>query len=105
MEEDKSDKAVSKIVLDKQSFQFKAAYSAYSKTWNEELSEEDKVKLNDMLLNLSEGHTTYPVFYRELNSFRGEYQTRLERTFIKGQRKRDWRRSEASRARRARHKR
>jgi hypothetical protein len=107
MEEEKAkDESVSKLIIDEPSdFRFHAAYTAYSKAWDNASSEEDKVKLNEIMHSLSEGKTSYTVFYGELSHFREEFTEYRGRTRIRGQRKRDWRRSEAKKMRSSRHKR
>lgn len=106
MEEEKaSSKPILKINFDKPTnFQLQAAYTAYSKAWDDISSETAKTKLNEIMTTLFQGKNTYSSFYFELNQFRKDY-PKYERKRITGQRKRDWRRSLQKKIRGERHRR
>lgn len=107
-EESKSQpkKEVEKLKIDKPSdFRFQAAFLAYSKTWDKIASEEEKTRLNEITLSLSEGEITYSDFYKRLDQFRrpGSKHYAYSRERIETQRKRDWRKKQTKNMRNARH--
>jgi hypothetical protein len=80
------------------------AYLAYSETWDKTTSEEEKMKLNEITLSLSEGEISYSDFYKELDHFRrhGSKHYAYSRERIETQRKRDWRKKQTKNMRNAR---
>ena len=95
--------SVQKLQLDNLSdFKFHVAYMAYSKAWDENMSEGSRTEINQFISSLSSGKANYDEFYANLSQFRKQVEFRRER--IQGQRKRDWRRSEKKESRNARHK-
>ncbi len=84
-------------------FRYHAAYLAYSKAWDDNSSDEAKVKLNELLSSLKGDDVSYESFYAGLGQFRSERTEFQSRTRIKVQRKKEWRRSEERSARNARH--
>ncbi len=108
MKQEKSQgERVSKLMVDKPSdFVFHAAYMAYSKTWDDTPSEEDRAKLNEIMLSFSKGKGDQPSFYSELSQFRRGFNSGFRvSSKIRSERKRDWRKREQKRARMSRHKR
>ena len=95
-----------KLMIDRPSdFRFHAAYLAYSETWDKTTSEEEKMKLNEITLSLSEGEISYSNFYERLDQFRrpGSKHYAYSRERIETQRKRDWRKTQTKNMRNARH--
>jgi len=108
MEKEKTQgEGVSKLMIDKPSdFVFHAAYMAYSKTWDETPSEEDRTKLNEIMLSFSEGKGDQSSFYGQLSQFRKDFNSDFRaRSRIRSERKSDWRKREQKRARMSRHRR
>ncbi len=85
-------------------FKFHAAFMAYSKAWDDSSSEEARMKLNELVSSLEDDDASYEMFYASLGQFRKERSEYQSRARFKGQRKMEWRRSEAKSARNARHK-
>jgi len=106
-ESDATEKAVTKLVIDKASdFRFHAAYSVYSDAWDRNPSTDARTKLNEIITSLSTNVIDYSDFYQQINQYRaglafgygsgGRIQT---------QRKKDFRRGEEKKARNSRHRR
>jgi len=93
----------SKLLIDKPSdFLFHAAYMAYSKTWDENASEEARTKLNRIMLSFSDSGSSF--FYSQLNEFRVDVNPDFHgRSMIRSQKKRAWRKEEQKKARMSRH--
>jgi len=85
-------------------FRFHAAFMAYSKAWDDNSSEETRTKLNELVSSLEEDDASYEMFYASLGQFRKDRTEYQSRARFKGQRKMEWRKSEAKSARNARHK-
>jgi len=101
-----NEEEVTKLMIDRPSdFRFHAAYLAYSETWDKTTSEEEKMKLNEITLSLSEGEISYSEFYKGLDHFRrpGSKHYAYSRKRIETQRKRDWRKKQTKNMRNARH--
>jgi len=101
-----SNEEVIKLMIDRPSdFRFHAAYLAYCETWDKTTSEEEKMKLNEITLSLSEGKISYSNFYERLDQFRrpGSKHYAYSRERIETQRKRDWRKKQTKKMRNARH--
>jgi len=98
-----SGEKVPKLMIDKPSdFLFHAAYTAYSKAWDENLSEDARTKLNSIMLSFSVGGSS--SFYSQLDEFRAGANSDFRgRSMIRSQRKRAWRREEQKKARMSRH--
>ena len=92
-----------KLMIDKPSdFLFHAAYTAYSKTWDENASEDARTKLNSIMLSFSADDSS--SFYSQLDEFRVDANPDFRgRSMIRSQRKRAWRKEEEKKARRSRH--
>jgi hypothetical protein len=85
-------------------FRFHAAYTAYSKAWDENSSEETRAKLNELISSLKGDDASYEMFYGSLGQFRKDRVEYQSRSRVRVQRKMEWRKSEARNARNARHK-
>ena len=102
MEQEKENsEAVDKLEVDRPlDFKYHAAFMAYSRTWDENPSEESRSKLNDIMRSLSGDDSSYSNFYASLSQFRRDSDPDFSgRERIKTQSKREWRRSEAKAAR------
>jgi len=96
-----------KLLIDNPSdFQFHAAYLAYSNTYDKATNPETKKQLNQNIRALQQNQTDYPTFYKNISQYRTEEgsQHNYGRTFVKTQRKRDWRRKTQRHERIERHK-
>jgi len=105
-----NDTAVPKLLIDRPSdFKFHAAYLIYSQAWDENLSQEVRMKLNEIMASLSKGEIDYQSFYKGVNQYRVEFNPEHYsggmRARIETQRKRDWRKREAKDARNSRYRR
>ena len=90
------DERCDKLLIDDPSdFKFHAAYMAYSETFDRMVDTENKRSLNENILALRENKIEYSMFYINIDQFRsiGSGIGSSGRTFIKTQKKRDWRRS------------
>jgi len=108
-EESKSNESASpeKLLIDNPSdFQFHAAYVTYSGIFDKTTNSETKKQLNDSIKALQENQIDYPTFYRNISQYRTEEgsQYGYGRSFIKTQKKREWRRKEQRHDRIERHK-
>ena len=101
-----SEEEARKLMIDRPSdFRFHVAYLAYSKTWDNAASQEVKTKLNEIILSLSKEEISFSSFYKELDQFRrpDSKHYAYPRKRIETQRKRDWRKKRARKARNARY--
>ena len=108
-EESKSSESVSpeKLLIDNpSSFQFHAAFLAYSDSFDRTSNPEGKKRLNECIMALQQGQMDYSAFYRNISQFRSEdsFQHNYSRAVIKTQRKREWRRKTQKHERIERHK-
>jgi len=106
--ENKEPESLEKLPIDNPSdFQFHAAYLTYSTIYDKATIPETKKKLNENIKALQENRIDYPTFYRNINQYRTEEGSQFDysRTFIKGQKKKEWRRAEQKHDRIGRHKR
>ena len=85
-------------------FRFHRAYLAYADSWEENNSDEARIKLNDLIDSLSNNKIGYHTFYAQLDHFRRRVEYR-SRALIQGERKREWQQKEAKRSRSGRHRR
>ena len=94
-----------KLSIDNPSdFQFHAAYLAYSEAFDKTKDFETQMQLNQSIEALKQNQVDYQTFYANISKFRGSgSQNRYDRTLIKTQRKRDWRRSSQRQQRNKRH--
>jgi hypothetical protein len=96
-----------KLLIDNPSnFQFHAAYLTYSNTYDKTSNVETKKQLNENIRALQQNQIDYPTFYRNINQYRTEESSQYNygRTFIKTQKKREWRRKMQKHERIERHK-
>jgi hypothetical protein len=106
--ENKEPESLEKLPIDNPSdFQFHAAYLTYSTIYDKATIPETKKKLNENIKALQENRIDYPTFYRNISQYRTEEGSQFDysRTFIKGQKKKEWRRAEQKHDRIGRHKR
>ncbi len=97
---------VTKLTFENSDFKFLAAYEAYSKVFDDSSEEEVRLKLNELVSQLSTDEISYSRFYSQMGEFREESNGReFRRTRIKGSRKFAYRRKEQERDRIKRHKR
>ena len=103
MEEEK----VSKVVFNQTAdFKFAAAYETYSQSFDNVDDNEERLRLNNIISQLSNNEISYSQFYREINQYREESQGReFRRAQIKGQRKFAYRRDQQEKDRIKRHRR
>jgi hypothetical protein len=104
---DKEKVSLEKLLIDNPSdFRFHAAYLTYSDIFDKATSPETKGQLNQSLVALQQNEIDHQTFYENINRFRGGEgsQFRFERSFIKTQKKREWRRSAQKQERISRHK-
>lgn len=91
---DKESTPPEKLLIDKPSdFQFHAAYLAYSEVFDKTSSIEVKKALNESITALQQNQIDYATFYSNISQHRAMTgsQNRYDRTFIKTQRKKEWR--------------
>jgi hypothetical protein len=96
-----------KLLIDNLSnFQFHAAYLTYSNIFDKATNLETKKQLNQNILALQQNQIDYSTFYRNISQYRTEEGSQHDygRTFLKTQRKRDWRRKTQRHERIERHK-
>ena len=96
-----------KLLIDNPSdFRFHAAYVAYSDIYDKITSSEIRRQLNQNIMALQQNKIDYSTFYKNINQYRtGEvFQQRYGVTFVKTQRKREWRSEMQKRERNKRHK-
>ncbi len=102
-----NEEEATKLMIDRPAdFKFHAAYMAYSKTWDNTTSKEEKNELNEITSALSNGTIGYPDFYKRLDQIRrpGSKHYAYSRERIETQRKRAWRKRQTKDMRNARHK-
>jgi len=96
-----------KLLIDNPSnFQFHAAYVAYAELYDKVIEPEAKKELNQNIEALRKNQIDYPTYYRNIDQYRagtssGQYHSQ---SFVKTQRKRQWRRATQKRERIQRHK-
>lgn len=102
-----NEEEATKLMIDRPSdFKFHVAYMAYSKTWDNTTSNEEKMELNEITSALSNGEISYTDFYKRLDQIRrpGSRHYAYSRERIETQRKRAWRKRQTKDMRNARHK-
>jgi hypothetical protein len=89
---------------DPSDFQFHAAFLAYSKAFENVTDPEIREQLNHNITALQQNQIDYPTFYKNVSQHREfSNQPSGSRTYIKTQRKREWRRKTRRRERNKRH--
>jgi len=99
--------SLEKLLIDNPSdFRFHAAYIAYSDIYDKTTNPEARKQLNQNITALQQNKIDYSTFYKNINQYRAEegFQNRYGRTFVKTQRKREWRSEMQKRERNKRHK-
>jgi len=103
---DSATTAMEKLFIDNPSdFQFHAAYLAYSEAFDRTTNTEIKKQLNQNIIALQQSQIDYATFYRNIAQYRTVEGTqhRFGRTFMRTQKKSDWRRETQKRERNKRH--
>ena len=107
MEQEKqvSQEPVKKLEVDKpDDFKYHAAYIVYSKTWDENPSEEVRRKLNELMASLTGDEDSYGRFYGAISQYRKDFNPDFRQSGrIKVQSKRQWKKDEAKAARTSRY--
>jgi len=100
-QENRAIESVKKLEIDRPSdFMYHAAFIVYSKTWDENSSEEVRARLNEILSSLTGEEGSFSNFYGAISQYRKDQNPDYRpSTRIKTQRKRDWKKSEAKAAR------
>lgn len=96
-----------KLLIDNPSdFRFHAAYLTYADVYDKATSSEARTQLNQNIAALQQNKIDYSTFYKNINKYRaGEsFQPRYGMTFLKTQRKREWRSEMQKRERNKRYK-
>ena len=96
-----------KLLIDNLSdFRFHAAYLTYSDIYDKIANPETKKQLNQNIMALQQNQIDYPTFYKNIDQYRivEGSQYSYGRTFIKTQKKREWRIKTQKRERNKRHK-
>jgi len=98
--------SLEKLLIDNPlDFRFHAAYLTYSNIYDKTTDPEAKKQLNQNVMALQKNQIDYETFYRNISQYRAEggSQYHYDRTFIKTQRKRDWRKDAQKQERNRRH--
>ena len=104
----KEETSPEKLQIDNPSnFQFHAAYVAYAEIYDKTSEPKIREELNQSIEALKENKIDYSEFYRKMSPYRVETGPgpRRNRSVLKTQRKREWRRAKQKRERIKRHKR
>jgi len=98
-------KPPSKLEIDRpDDFKFHLAYNVYSKAWDNNSSEQARLRLNELISDLANNADGYESFYSQIQEYRRDVDTFApRRTRIRGERKRAWQASEARSGRNRRH--
>jgi hypothetical protein len=91
------------LIDDPSSFQFHAAYIAYSDAYDNVADSEIKKQLNESIAALKQDEIDYSTFYGRIGKYREGGSHHLDKTRIKTQKKREWRRKAQKRERNKRH--
>ena len=95
-----------KLEIDRpQDFKFHLAYDVYSKAWDSTSSDTARLKLNELITNLSKDENGYQDFYSQIREYRRDTDGafRSGRTRIETASKRAWQRTENREGRDRRH--
>ena len=84
---------VKQLSFEEKDFKFSAAYSTYSQAFQGSSDPEEKVRLNTLITELSNGQLSYPDFYEAVKN-EGDELHRFHRTRISTQRKYEYRKEE-----------
>ncbi len=88
---------------DPSSFRFHAAYIAYSDAFDNVADSEIKKRLNESIAALRQDEIDYSTFYDRISKYREGASHHFDKTRIKTQKKREWRRKSQKRERNKRH--
>lgn len=105
--ESKEPSAPEKLLIDNPSdFRFHTTYLTYSDVFDKMTNNEAKGQLNQTITALQQNEIDCQTFYENINQYRGAegQQFSFGRSFIKTQKKREWRRSSQKQERIRRHK-
>jgi hypothetical protein len=103
-----TEEAVEKKVFENPDFKFTAAYGAYSQRFDQSEDDEERQRLNDLIVKLNANEISYPNFYEEISKTdqnNGERRYEFHRSRISGSRKFAARKAEQKMDRVKRHKR
>ena len=103
-----TEEAVEKKVFENTDFKFSAAYGTYSERFDQSEGDEERQRLNDLIVNLDANEISYPNFYEEVSRpdrEEGKRRYKFHRTRISGSRKFAARKAEQKSDRVKRHKR
>ncbi|MBC8223418.1 hypothetical protein H8E65_02440 [Candidatus Bathyarchaeota archaeon] len=103
-----TEEAVEKKVFENTDFKFSAAYGAYSERFDQSEEDEERQRLNDLIVKLDTNEISYPNFYDEVSKpdqDEDEKRYKFHRTRITGSRKFAARKAEQKSDRVKRHKR
>lgn len=92
------------LIDDPASFRFHAAYIAYSDAYDNVADSGIKKQLNDSIVALKQDEIDYSAFYGRIGKYREGASHHFDKTRIKTQKKREWRRKAQKRERNKRHK-
>ena len=104
--EDSETSPIEKLLIDNPSdFQFHAAYLAYSDTFDKATNPETRKELNQNIIALQQNQIDYPTFYRNISQYRhvNGFRETYHQTFIRTQKKQEWRRKTQKQEREKRH--
>jgi len=98
-------KSHSKLQIDRpDDFKFHIAYGVYSKAWDENVSDEVRVKLNELISSLASDKDDYSNYYAQMQQYRSDSGFHASgRTRIETGRKKQWQRTQNRDARNRRH--
>ena len=84
-----TEELIEKKTFKNSDFKFIAAYGAYSQKFDESKEDEEKQRLNDLILKLEAEDISYPDFYEEISKSgeEDERRYRFHRSRIMGSRK------------------
>ena len=94
-ESERQEENCEKLLIDDASdFKFHVAYMAYSEIFDRTFDLENKKSLNENIVSLQKNKIDYSTFYINIDQFRSISSSSgsSHRSFIKTQKKRDWRR-------------
>jgi hypothetical protein len=103
-----TEEAVEKKAFENTDFKFSTAYGAYSERFDQSENDEERQRLNDLIVKLDANEISYPMFYDEVTKpdrEEGEQRYQFHRSRISGSRKFAARKAEQKSDRVKRHKR
>ena len=103
-----TEEIIEKKIFEKADFKFNTAYGAYSEKFEQAEDNEEKSRLNELIIKLEAEEITYPEFYDDISKLTEEEEDRryrFHRSRIQGTRKFAARRAEQKSDRIKRHRR